>query len=74
MSFLSAADGQLLTRMSPLAEALLGGRQVNGILSFRSGLPVNVIHNGQRRGFEGLRPNIIDDPGLSGSEQTFTQR
>ena len=62
---------QLLTKMRPLTEALLGGWQVNGILAFRSGLPVNVIRNGQRRGLEGLRPNVIGDPDLPGSERSL---
>jgi hypothetical protein len=62
---------RFLQRTGPLGEAILGGWQVNGILSMRSGLPANVIRSGQRRGLEGLRPNVLRDPSLAGSEQTL---
>jgi hypothetical protein len=55
----------------PLGKLFLEGWQVNGILSLRSGLPVNVIRSGQRRGFEGLRPNVLHDPSLTESERTL---
>ncbi len=62
---------RFLQRTGWIGEAILGGWQVNGILSIRSGLPANVIRSGQRRGFEGLRPNVLRDPSLAGSEQTL---
>jgi hypothetical protein len=56
---------------SSLGQVVLGGWQVNGILSLRSGLPANVIRNGQRRGFEGLRPNVLHDPSPVAPEGTL---
>jgi hypothetical protein len=52
---------------------LLGGWQVNGIYTARSGLPVNVVRNPQDTGYEGLRPNALRDPSLSGGQQTLTR-
>jgi hypothetical protein len=49
----------------------LGGWQLNGILTARSGLPVNVVRNPQDTGYEGLRPNALRDPALSGEAQTL---
>ncbi len=49
------------------------GLQLNGILSLRSGLPANVIRNGNKTGYEGLRPNVLQDPTLDSSAQTLAR-
>jgi len=41
------------------------GWQFNAIVTLRSGLPANVIRNGNKIGYEGLRPNASRDPHLS---------
>ncbi len=38
------------------------GWQLNAIVTLRSGLPANVVRNGNKVGYEGLRPNLIRDP------------
>ena len=38
------------------------GWQLNAILTLRSGLPANVVRNGNLVGYEGLRPNVARDP------------
>lgn len=55
------------------SQALCGGWQINGIFTTRSGLPVNVIRNGEATGYEGLRPNVLRDPNLPSSERTLTR-
>ena len=47
-----------------VANALLGGWQVNGLFNIRSGLPVNVVRSAPQ-GYEGLRPNLVGDPNIS---------
>lgn len=59
-----------LGAMSGAAQAVLGGWQINGIFQARSGLPVNVVRNARRVGFEGLRPNLLSDPNLDRSERS----
>lgn len=54
-----------LNNMSGVGHAFLGGWQINAIYTLRSGLPVNVVRDNQRIGFEGLRPNLVGDPELS---------
>jgi hypothetical protein len=49
------------------------GLQLNGILSLRSGLPANVIRNGNKIGYEGLRPNLLRDPQLDSDTRTLSQ-
>jgi len=49
------------------------GWQLNGILTARSGLPVNVVRNPQDTGYEGLRPNVVRDPTLDESQQTLAR-
>jgi hypothetical protein len=51
----------------------LGGWQVNGILNMRSGLPFNVIRNGDDPVSPGLRPNLVGDPELSRSDRSLTR-
>jgi len=53
--------------------SVFGGWQLNGIGSLHSGLPVNVVRNGSVHDYEGLRPNALRDPALSGAEQTLTR-
>jgi hypothetical protein len=38
------------------------GWQLNAIVTLRSGLPANVVRNGNKVGYEGLRPNVSRDP------------
>uniref|UniRef100_Q01SJ9 TonB-dependent receptor, plug n=1 Tax=Solibacter usitatus (strain Ellin6076) TaxID=234267 RepID=Q01SJ9_SOLUE len=52
---------------------VLGGWQVNGIYTARSGLPVNVVRNPQDTGYDGLRPNALRDPSLNGGPQTLAR-
>ena len=54
-----------------ICQAVAGNWQVNGITTLRSGLPANVVRNGSIVGYEGLRPNALRDPNLSGSQQTL---
>ncbi len=56
-----------------LAQAALGGWQVSGILTLHSGLPVNVVRNGNLVGYEGLRPNVTSDPNLYPSQRTLAR-
>jgi hypothetical protein len=54
-------------------QAVLGRWRVSGILAERSGLPVNEVRNPQNTGYEGLRPDVVGDPNLPGSERTLTR-
>ncbi|MEO5923308.1 MAG: TonB-dependent receptor [Bryobacteraceae bacterium] len=47
------------------------GFQLNAIVTLRSGLPANVIRNGSKVGYEGLRPNVARDPNIDA--QTLTR-
>jgi len=58
---------------SRVCEALIKDWQVNGITALRSGLPANVVRNGNNVGYEGLRPNVLRDPNLDPSQQTLTR-
>jgi hypothetical protein len=53
-------------------QTLLGNWQVNGITTWRSGLPANVVRNGQLTGYTGLRPNVARDPNLDASQQSLS--
>jgi hypothetical protein len=44
---------------------------VNGILNLRSGLPFNVIRNGDNPVAPGLRPNLVGDPELPDDDRTL---
>jgi hypothetical protein len=52
---------------SGVTEALLGGWNVSGILSVRSGLPITVT-NGWGLPFMQTRPNIVGDPVVSNAD------
>ena len=62
-----------LGNAGPLVQALLGGWRLNGIVSLRSGMPVNVVRNGNQVGYEGLRPNVLRNPNLNPSQRTLTR-
>jgi hypothetical protein len=49
--------------MNPALEAILGGWQINTIVSVRSGLPINVIRSSGNG--TALRPNLLRDPKIS---------
>ncbi len=51
---------RFLGESNAVADAILGGWQVNGIVSIRSGLPINVIRNSADG--TSFRPNLIGDP------------
>ena len=63
----------LLGNSGPVVQALLGGWRFNGIVSLRSGLPVNVVRNGNQVGYSGLRPNVLRKPNLDPSQRTLTR-
>ncbi len=54
-------------------EALLSDWQFNGITTWRSGLPANVIRNGQVTGYSGLRPNVVRDPNLDADARSLSR-
>ena len=59
---------------SGVTQNVLGGWQINGIFNANTGLPVNVIVNGDdRKGNAGLRPNLIKDPTLPRDERTLNR-
>ncbi len=43
-------------------QLLLGGWQITGILTARTGLPVNVVRNGNNSLCPGARPNLVGNP------------
>jgi hypothetical protein len=58
---------------SKACQTMLDGWQFSGIAVARSGLPVNVIRNGNVVGYEGLRPNVLRDPALDASVRTLSR-
>ncbi|PWU02712.1 MAG: hypothetical protein C5B51_20385 [Terriglobia bacterium] len=63
----------LLSSCPRACSTLIGGWQFNAIASLRSGLPANVVRNGNLIGFAGLRPNAIRDPNLEPAMRTLTR-
>ncbi len=57
--------------MHGVEQAILGGWQLNGIFNARTGLPLNVVRNGNLTACPGVRPNLVGDPNLSGSDRTL---
>jgi hypothetical protein len=55
---------RFLGKTNSVANAILGGWQINGLFNVRSGLPVNVVRSAPQ-GYEGLRPNLVGDPNSS---------
>src|SRR5262245_15012166 len=57
-----------LTRSHSLLRAVAGGWQVNGLVSLRSGLPINILAGADvaLSGTSNQRPNLIKDPALPG--------
>ena len=64
---------RFLSNLGGFTQGILGGWQMNGIFAARSGLPVNVVRNGQALGFEGLRPDVLRNPNLPRSDRTLTR-
>ncbi len=64
---------RFLPNLKGWSQVLCGGWQMNGIFTARSGLPVNVVRNGQAASFQGLRPNLLRDPNLPDSQRTLTK-
>lgn len=56
-----------LSHVNAIGQALLGGWQVNGIVSAHTGLPYNVVQNGNNVNEPGLRPDLLHSPKLSGA-------
>jgi hypothetical protein len=54
------------TRSHSVLRAIVGGWQVNGLVSLRSGLPINILAGADvaRSGTSNQRPNAIKDPVL----------
>ena len=49
-------------------QLLLGGWQLSGILTARTGLPVNVVRNGNNQDCPGARPNLVGNLGVPGGQ------
>lgn len=64
---------RFLANLKGLSQDLLGGWQLNGIFTARSGLPLNVVRNAEDTGYAGLRPNLLHNPNLPGAERTLAR-
>lgn len=58
---------------STVENGILGGWQLNGIFTARTGLPYNVIQNGNFQAAPGLRPNLIANPDLPRGQRTLLE-
>jgi hypothetical protein len=58
---------------SRICQALIAYWQFNGIAALRSGLPANVVRNGNLVAYQGLRPNLLRDPNLDAAQRTLTR-
>jgi hypothetical protein len=56
---------KFLANASAWENSILGGWQLNGITEARSGLPYNIVLNGNNQNYPGLRPDLVGDPKLS---------
>jgi hypothetical protein len=55
------------------ADLLLGGWQASGILTARTGLPVNIVRNGNVALCAGARPNLVGNPLAVSGGQTLME-
>jgi len=55
---------RFLANAGTLENAILGGWQLNGIVRARSGLPYNIVLNGNDQNYPGRRPDLVGDPRL----------
>ena len=46
---------------------------MSGVVSLRTGLPANVVRNGNLPGYEGLRPNVLGDPNLDPADRSVSR-
>ena len=58
---------------STAENAILGGWQLNGIFTARTGLPFNVIQNGNNQAAPGLRPNLVANPVLPKGQRSVQE-
>lgn len=58
---------------SGVEDAILGGWQLNGIFTAHTGLPFNVIQDGNNRNAPGLRPNVTANPNLPNGQRTLLE-
>ena len=56
-----------------ISRALLSDWQINGSFSAHTGSPVNVVRNSKIADFQGLRPNLVGDANLPGSERSLNK-
>jgi hypothetical protein len=54
-----------LSGLSGWQQYVLGGWQLNGIAMVRSGLPYNVIQQGNNQNYPGYRPDLVGNPVLA---------
>jgi hypothetical protein len=50
--------------ISPLADAFVGGWQVNSITTLHGGVPFNIVSNSSNSLYPGLRPDLIGNPNV----------
>lgn len=67
--------GQILgSNWGSIADAIIGGWKFGGILTMRTGTPVNVIlGDDPKSALAGLRPNVSGDPNLSRGNRTVLE-
>ena len=53
---------KFLSNANTFERLLLGGWQLNGITELHTGLPYNIIDNGNDQNHVGLRPDLVGDP------------
>ena len=56
---------RFLGNAGAVENAFLGGWQLNGIVEARSGLPYNIVQDGNDQNYPGLRPDLVGNPELS---------
>ena len=56
---------KFLANANTWEDSILGGWQLNGITEARSGLPYNIILNGNDQNYPGLRPDLVGNPKLA---------